>query len=199
MKGKVEKWFGYVERAFRPEAELCVRQGKIANLEDLNGYFQAWLEHCYHQRVHRTLKKRPAQVVQEDGPLRRVDPLVLQQAFLRSAEAKVDKIACISVQGNTYEVEPVLVRCKVEIRYDPYDLRDIQLWYEGKRYVDAIPLQIRRHTDKKMAKDQIPVETASEETGSSFLDTLKAQDEALRKSRARPTSYSQKNQRGVEP
>ena len=198
-RGKVERWFGYVERAFRPEAELCVRQGKIANLEDLNEYFQAWLEQCYHQRVHSTLKKRPAQVVQEDGPLRRVDPLVLQQAFLRSAEAKVDKTACISVQGNTYEVEPALVRCKVEIRYDPYDLRDIQVWYEGKRYADAIPLQIRRHTDKKMAKDQIPDKTVPEETGNSFLDTLKAQDEALRKSRARPTSYSQKKQRGVEP
>jgi transposase InsO family protein len=195
-RGKIEKWFGYVERAFRPEAELYVRQGKIANLEELNAYFQAWLETMYHQRVHSTLKKRPAQVVQEDGPLRLVDPLVLRQAFLRAAEAKVDKTACISVQGNTYEVEPVLVRCKVEIRYDPYDLRDIQVWYEGKRYADATPLTIRRHTDKKLAKDQVPDDTAPIETGSSFLDTLKVQDEAIRQSRAKPTWYSQKEKRG---
>lgn len=195
-RGKIEKWFGYVERAFRSEAELCVRQGKIANLEELNAYFQAWLEQMYHQRVHSTLKKRPAQVVQEAGPLRRVDPLVLQQAFLRAAEAKVDKTACISVQGNTYEVEPGLVRCKVEIRYDPYDLRTIQVWYEGKRHADATPLTIRRHTDKKLAKDQVPDDTAPVETGSSFLDTPKVQDEAIRKSRARPTSYSQVEIRG---
>jgi len=198
-RGKIEKWFGYVERAFRPEAELCVRQGKIANLEELNAYFQAWLEQSYHQRVHSTLKKRPAQVVQEDGPLRRVDPLVLQQAFLRSAQAKVDKTACISVQGNTYEVEPVLVRCKVELRYDPYDLRDIQVWYEGKQYADAIPLTMRRHTDKKLAKDQVAQEATPTETGSSFLDPLKAQDEAIRKSRVRPTSYSQPKKRGETP
>lgn len=191
-RGKIEKWFGYVERAFRPEAELCVRQGKIANLDDLNTYFQAWLEQMYHQRVHSTLKKRPAQVVQEAGPLRLVDPLVLQQAFLRTAEAKVDKTACISVQGNTYEVEPALVRSKVEIRYDPYDLRDIQVWLEGKRYADATPLKMRRHTDKKLAHDQIPVDSVPEETGSSFLDTLKVRDEAVRKSRVRPTSYSGK-------
>lgn len=191
-RGKIEKWFGYVERAFRPEAELCVRQGKIANLEDLNAYFQAWLEPMYHQRVHSTLKKRPAQVVQEDGPLRLVDPLVLEQAFLRTAEVKVDKTACISVQGNTYEVEPALVRSKIEIRYDPYDLRDIQVWFEGKRYADATPLKIRRHTDKNLAHEQIPVDRAPDETGSSFLDTLKAQDEAVRKRRVRPTSYSGK-------
>jgi len=144
--------------------------------------------------VHSTLKKRPAQAVQEHGALRLVDPLVLQQAFLRTAEAKVDKTACLSVQGNTYEVEPALVRCKVEIRYDPYDLRDIQVWYEGKRYADATPLEIRRHTDKKLAKDQVPVDDPMPDTGTSFLDTLKAQDEAIRKSRVRPTSYSKREQ-----
>lgn len=195
-RGKIEKWFGYVERAFRPEAELCVRQGKIANLEELNAYFQAWLETMYHERVHSTLKKRPAKVVQEDGPLRLVDPLVLQQAFLREAQAKVDKTACISVQGNTYEVEPVLVRCKIEIRYDPFDLRDIQVWYEGKQYANATPLKIRRHTDKGLAKDQVPVDTGPEQTGSSFLDTLMVREEAIRKSRAQPTSYSQREKRG---
>ncbi len=109
---------------------------------------------------------------------------------------KVDKTACMSVQGNTYEVEPALVRCKVEIRYDPYDLRDIQVWYEGKRYADAVPLSLRRHTDKKLAKDQVPVDDPTPDTGTSFLDTLKAQDEAIRKSRARPTSYSKREQRG---
>ncbi|OPG15071.1 hypothetical protein B2M26_13800 [Ferroacidibacillus organovorans] len=98
----------------------------------------------------------------------------------------------MSVQGNTYEVEPALVRSKVEIRYGPYDLRDIQVWLEGKRYADATPLKMRRHTDKKLAQDQIPVDSVPEETGSSFLDTLKAHDEGIRKSRVRPTSYSGK-------
>lgn len=189
-RGKLEKWFGYVERAFRPEAQLCVSQGKIQNLEDLNAYFQAWLEPMYHQKMHSTLKRRPAQALQEAGPLRLVDPLLLRQVFLRTASAKVDKTACISVQGNTYEVDPVLVRCQVELRYDPYDLRDIQVWYEGKAYANATPLVMRRHTDKRLAKDQIPIQEPASATGFSFLDGLRAQDEAIRQSRVRPTSYS---------
>src|SRR5690606_35629557 len=110
------------ERSFRPEAELCVKQGKISNLDDLNHYFAAWLETMYHQRVHSTLKKRPAAVLATHGPLRLVDPDVLKQAFLWSYSAKADKTACISVQGNTYEVEPILARQSVELRYDPFDL-----------------------------------------------------------------------------
>jgi len=87
----------------------------------------------------------------------------------------------------------MLVRSKVEIRYDPYDLRDIQVWFEGKRYANATVLKMRRHTDKALAHDQIPVESVpDEETGSSFLDALKVRDEAVRKSRVRPTSYSGK-------
>ncbi|MDQ0190869.1 DDE-type integrase/transposase/recombinase, partial [Alicyclobacillus cycloheptanicus] len=59
-RGKLERYFGYVERSFRPEAELCVKNSTIQNLDDLNRYFRAWLEKMYHQRTHSTLKKRPA-------------------------------------------------------------------------------------------------------------------------------------------
>lgn len=169
-RGKCEKMFGYVERSFRPEAELLVRQGKIASLDDLNRYFAAWLETMYHQRVHRTLKKRPAAVMATHGKLRLVDPESLQQAFLWSRTAKADKTACISVQGNTYEIEPVLAGESVELRYDPYDLQQIQVWLKGKRYADATPLKLRRHTDKRV----VPPPETEQPLGSpsSFLDSL---------------------------
>lgn len=169
-RGKLEKFFGYVERSFRPEAELCVKQGKITNLAELNQYFAAWLETMYHQRVHSTLKKRPAAVLETHGPLRLVDPQVLKQAFLWSYAAKVDKTACISVQGNTYEVEPGLARQQVELRYDPFDMSEIQVWLDGKRYANATPLKLRRHTDKRVA----PPPESEQPSGSpsSFLDAL---------------------------
>jgi putative transposase len=169
-RGKCEKFFGYVERSFRPEAELCVKQGKITNLDELNHYFAAWLETMYHQRVHSTLKKRPAAVLAMHGPLRLVDPQVLKQAFLWTHTAKADKTACISVQGNTYEVEPILARQQIELRYDPFDLSEIQVWLEGKRYADATPLKLRRHTDKRVAPPPEP--EAPSGPPSSFLDTL---------------------------
>lgn len=169
-RGKLEKFFGYVERSFRPEAELCVKQGKITSLAELNQYFSAWLETMYHQRVHSTLKKRPAVVLETHGPLRLVDPQVLDQAFLWSYTAKADKTACISVQGNTYEVEPGLARQQVELRYDPFDLSEIQVWLDGKRYANATPLKLRRHTDKRVASPPEPEQPSG--PPSSFLDAL---------------------------
>jgi transposase InsO family protein len=169
-RGKLERFFGYVERSFRPEAELCLKQGKIAGLEDLNRYFAAWLETMYHQRVHGTLKKRPADVFATHGPLRLVTPEVLKQAFLWSHSAKADKTACISVQGNTYEVEPILAGQKIELRYDPFDLSEIQVRWEGKQYANAIPLKMRRHTDKRVAPPSEP--EPSPGPPSSFLDQL---------------------------
>lgn len=169
-RGKLEKFFGYVEGSFRPEAELCVKQGKITSLAELNQYFAAWLETMYHQRVHSTLKKRPVVVVDTHEPLRLVDPQKLQQAFLWSHTAKADKTACISVQGNTYEVEPVLARQSIELRYDPFDLSEIQVWWNDKRYANATPLKLRRHTDKRVAPPPEP--QAPSGPPSSFLDSL---------------------------
>lgn len=171
-RGKLERYFGYVERSFRPEAELCVKNGTIQNLDDLNRYFRAWLEKMYHQRIHSTLKKRPAAVLTTHGALRLVEPHVLEDAFQWTYTAKVDKTACISVQGNTYEVESILVGRTVTLRYNPFDLTRIQVWLEGKQYADAVPLKMRRHTDKRVTKADSPIPDLPAEPGISFLETM---------------------------
>jgi len=169
-RGKLEKFFGYVEGSFRPEAELCIRQGKITGLEDLNRYFSAWLEQMYHQRRHGTLKKKPAEVFATHGSQRLIPPEEMNEAFLWSYDAKADKTACISVQGNTYEVEPILAGQKLVLRFDPFDLSEIQVWWEDKRYANAVPLKLRRHVDKRVAP--IPEPLTPPGPPSSFLDRL---------------------------
>jgi putative transposase len=189
-RGKLEKYFGYMERSFRPEAELCVQRGTIQNLDDLNRYFAAWLEKMYHQRVHSTLKKRPAVVMESHGPLRLVDPVVLEDAFQWTYSAKVDKTACIRVQGNTYEVEPILVGQTVSVRYDPYNLARIQVWWEGKQYADAVPLKLRRHTDKRVAQADVKMDEPATEPGVSFLETISTRSEQERKEKLGRTSFT---------
>ena len=196
-RGKLEKFFGYVERAFRPEAELCIRQGKITCLADLNRYFAAWLERMYHQRVHSTLKKRPAAVLEAHKDLRLVDPEVLKQAFLWTSSARADKTACISVQGNTYEVESILAREKLELRYDPFDLSEIQIWLDGKRYANATALKVRRHTDKRVAPPLVPLPPAGKP--SSFLDQLVAQTNPPQPTALGRTAYAAPLKEDIKP
>lgn len=185
-----------MERSFRPEAELCVQRGTIANLDDLNRYFSAWLEKMYHQRVHSTLKKRPVVVMESHGPLRFVDPVVLEDAFQWTYSAKVDKTACIRVQGNTYEVEPILVGQTVSLRYDPYNLARIQVWWEGKQYADAVPLKLRRHTDKRVTRADAKTDEPTVNPGISFLETISTQREQERKEKLGRTSFVRTTKEG---
>ena len=195
-RGKLEKFFGYMERSFRPEAELCVQRGTIANLDDLNHYFSAWLEKMYHQRVHSTLKKRPVVAMESHGPLRFVDPVVLEDAFQWTYTAKVDKTACIRVQGNTYEVEPILVGQTVSLRYDPYNLAHIQVWWDGKQYADAVPLKLRRHTDKRVTQADAKTEGPTVKPGISFLETISTHREQERKEKLGRTSFVRTTKEG---
>ena len=48
----------------------------------------------------------------------------LTEAFLWSEWRVVTKTATVSLHGNTYQVEPVLVGRKVELVFSPFDLRD---------------------------------------------------------------------------
>lgn len=49
----------------------------------------------------------------------------------------MDKTGCVSVQGNRYEVDAHLVGRQVQLRYDPFDLTVIQVWFDGRRFPNA--------------------------------------------------------------
>lgn len=169
-KGKIERFFRRVQSQFEPEARQLVHEGKLSTLEELNQLFEAWLELGYHQKIHATTKRRPAQAVEEtSGPLRLVDPLRLHEAFLWTAQARVDATGVVHLQGQLFEVETALIGQSVSLRYNPFDLSEVQVWHEGRRYADARPLELRRHTPKSQA----PVEEAGQlSTGLNYLSLL---------------------------
>ena len=51
------------------------------------------------------------------------DPSVLEPLFLRREIRKVRHDSTISVQNHLFEVPPVLIGKRVEVRFDPDDLR----------------------------------------------------------------------------
>lgn len=179
-RGKIEKFFQFVDRSFKPEAYALIVSGKLSTLEELNKYFWSWLEVAYHQKPHGSLKKTPKERFEEDQtPLRRLDPLKVRQSFLWQEKRRVDKTGCFTLGGNTYEVSAALIRRLITVRYDPYDLSVIQVFYEGEAYPDAQPLDLRqpRHRDLGQAA-QVPAPP----TGLNLLELAKRQyDEEQRK------------------
>lgn len=140
-----------------PEAYDLVEQGKIQTLTDLNRFFAAWLEVAYHQKVHNSFKQRPADRYEKcDHPLRKLPPHELKEVFLLEETRKVDKTGCISLFGTIYEVESSLAGETIQVRFDSYDLSEVQVWKDENRHKDGRVMELRNLKREKRGKDAEP-------------------------------------------
>lgn len=171
-RGKQERFFRFVDQSFVPEAYGLIEQGKIQTLTDLNRFFAAWLEIAYHQKVHNSFKQRPMDRYQKDEhPIRTMPPHELAEVFLLEETRKADKTGCISLLGQSYEVVSVLAGQKIQVRFDPYDLSEIQVWKDGARYENARILKLRDPKQKR--KEPSVVEpTVVQPTGLNYVELV---------------------------
>ena len=157
-RGKIERFFQFVDTSFKPEIYTAIARAEVTTLEQLNEAWAAWLDGYYHQRVHGTTKMSPKQRHEASNREPKRKSLVeLNEIFLWEETRTVDKTSGVSLMGNTYEVEGGLEKTKVQLRYDPFDLRHIQVWQDGKRYVNALPMETVRRLDKRVTVEEAVV------------------------------------------
>lgn len=128
--GKVER-FNRIVDAFLSEAVL----EKPKTLDKLNELFQVWLSECYQNKTHSALENKmsPQTAYRSDKhTLRFVQPEILRDAFLHSESRQVDKSGCINFMGKKYEVGLQFIGCKVDVVYDPSDITELTVEYEGQ-------------------------------------------------------------------
>jgi transposase InsO family protein len=130
-KGKQERFFETLRLQFLPEVETS----DLTTLSALNESLWAWLECLYHQRVHSETEQTPlARYSAGLDQVRTVDPETLRRAFLWREKRKVKRDATLSLQGNRYQVDPRWAGRTLELRFDPFDLSQIEL------YLDTVAL-----------------------------------------------------------
>ena len=157
-KGKIERWNRTVDEFIR-EAEL----EKPQTLDELNRLFRAWLSEGYNHRQHSALAgKTPAQAFAQDTkPLRFPSPEALREAFLWEKTPRVDKSGCISLSGVCYEVGVEYIRKQVLVRYDPFDLSVVEVWYGGEKKKLVSPANIGEY-NRNVKKPVQELEKASQ-------------------------------------
>jgi len=157
-KGKIERWNRTADE-FIEEARL----EKPQTLEQLNGLFRAWLSEGYNHREHSALAgKTPAQAFTQDTKaLRFPSPEALRDAFLWEKTPKVDKSGCISLNGLRYDVGIEYMRKKILVRYDPFDLSQIEVWYDGEKKKLVSPINIGEY-NQNVKKPVEELEKASQ-------------------------------------
>jgi putative transposase len=155
-RGKIELVFRTVREQFLIELAVPGALAKIKTVAQLNELFTAWVETVYHQRVHSETGQTPlARFTTADPPVIPT-PAALHEAFLWSETRLVAKTATVSLFGNTYEVDAALVGRRVELVFDPFDLSDLQVRYQGRWMGVAAGHHIGRHVHPAVKPETSP-------------------------------------------
>ncbi len=174
-KGKIENAMGLVKDSFYPEVEGDIAAGRITTRDEVNAAFDAWIHYVNHRR-HRETKQVPGEVYGPDPRHPYPDPLALDQIFLWRRKATVDKFGTVPLEGNRYAAGADLRGRRVELRYDPFDLRKVQLWVGGACRAELAPEALVERVAEPVRGDPQPPESRA--TGTSFLAILREQYEA---------------------
>jgi putative transposase len=130
-KGKQERWFRTLQQDF--EARLVI--DPVHTLEELNVRLWRWIEGEYHRRPHSALEgQTPAErFTQRAVNLRSSDPQTDWEAlFLSRRQRRVRLDATFSLEGRLWEA-PVHLRGQIiEIRFDPFEWRRVEIWCQDQ-------------------------------------------------------------------
>ena len=118
-----------------------------------------------------------------------VDPLTLRTAFLFRATRRVTKTGTIHFQGNRYTVPGFLVGQTVELRYDPFDLSSLEIWFKHRFFTQAQPVHVQTSVQPGLTPDPAPRPSAPS-TGLDYLAMLRQERERLLREQMPPIPFT---------
>lgn len=140
-RGKIERFFRTVREQFLDSIEPTA----LHSLEQLNERFWHWLENIYHCREHGSLNATPLSRWQRDiAHIRQLAPSTdLRRLFLHRVDRLVRRDSTFLLSGTFFEAPPHLAGQRIEVRYDPLDPTQVEIYHEGQfhslaRRVDAV-------------------------------------------------------------
>ncbi len=155
---------------------ISKRLQDVDALDTLNDLFQAWVESVYHRQVHSETGAAPLERFLSHGAPQPASPEQLKEAFLWAERRRVTKTATISLWSNHYEVDAALVGEQVELVFDPFNLAEIEVRFQGRPMGTAIPRRIGRHVHPQARHEPGP--PAPKPSGIEYLRLLDARHRA---------------------
>jgi hypothetical protein len=150
--GKIESFNRFCITNFIAE----VKASSITTLYQLNEAFFAWGDEEYNHRKHSELAMSPKQRWFRDvSRIEYIDEEKMRITFLWREMRTPDKTGVIQLFKQRYKVSPTLAKKKVEVRYDPEKLDDIEIYLENTFKQRAKPLQVSPH---RAPRELLPVQ-----------------------------------------
>lgn len=151
--GKIEAFNRYVRAAFIAE----LKASSVTTLDELNEAFVAWADRDYNRRVHSETGEAPLDRWRREADRARyADDEKMRQAFLWKETRTADKAGVFGLLGVRYQVGPELARRKLEVRFDPEALHEVEVWRGGEFRMRARPLAVSAHRRPRPKPEEVP-------------------------------------------
>jgi hypothetical protein len=133
-RGKIERWFKFVRDNFIAVYEQGRRKEKLGIL---NHHFTEWVEE-YNNRVHGTTKETPYDRYRAGLECVRAAPAHLLDYFRQIEFRRVKKDRTIRIMGVLLEAPVGLIDRRVELRFHPENLSQVEIYFQNKSYGMAV-------------------------------------------------------------
>jgi len=121
-------------KKFQSEAVLA----GFKTIEELNSTMIAWLDVEYDNKIHSSTGETPNNRFRNNlkaHPPRRIKDIDhFNSLFFWRTEKTINKYGKIQFNKNSYPVHGLPVGAKVELRYDPFDLSEVQVFKDKAFY-----------------------------------------------------------------
>ena len=140
-RGKIERFF----RSVREQFLASLDPKALLSLEQLNEQLWHWLDTGYHRREHNSLDTTPLLRWQHDiERVRQLPPTTdMRRLFFYRVDRLVRRDSTFQLRNRFFEAPPLLAGKKIEVRFDPLELEQVEIYCDGKpqgaaRLVDAV-------------------------------------------------------------
>ena len=140
-RGKIERFFRSVREQFLADLDPKA----LLSLDQLNERLWHWLDTVYHRREHSSLQTTPLLRWQRDiAQVRQLPPATdMRRLFFHRVDRLVRRDSTFQLRNRFFEAPPPLAGRKIEVRFDPLDLTQVEIFCDGKpegraRLVDAV-------------------------------------------------------------
>jgi transposase InsO family protein len=170
-RGKIERYFRSVRQQF-----LANLDPKLTlSLEDLNQRLWTWIDTVYHRSSHSALQTTPLLRWQRDiEHIRQLPPATdLRRLFFHRVDRLVRRDCTFLLHQRFYEAPSHLPNQTIEVRFDPLDPAEVEIYFQGQLQARARPVD--PVVNAQLPSSPAPASPTPEPTGINFIELLQHQ------------------------
>ncbi|HEX8811190.1 MAG TPA: DDE-type integrase/transposase/recombinase [Terracidiphilus sp.] len=188
-RGKVERWFRSVREQFLANLD----PQRTLSLPELNQRLWVWIEQVYHRSDHGGLGTTPLLRWQRDiEHVRQLPPATdLCRLFFYRLPRLVRRDSTFLLRGQFYEAPPQFVGQTIEVRFDPLDLSQVEIYFQGETQALARPVDAVVNAQLPSLKP-LPAPTP-QPTGINFIELLEQKPQPVKPDLGHDTDKETKN------